>query len=1003
MNFSAWAIKNPVPVILIFILLTLLGLISFMKLPVQNFPDMDLPFIMVSASLEGAAPAQLETEIARKMEDSLASLSRLDHIQTLISDSSVNISVIFEIEKDPDSALSEVRNAIDSIRNDLPPDMTPPTIFKGDVQGDTLLTYVVTSVLLDEAELSWFVDDQVTTAVLSAGGVGEVKRIGGVDREIQVELNSDIMSALGLTAADISNHLKAVGEDQSGGRGEFGAFRMGARTLGAAASVEELSAMIIPVAGGEYARLEEVATIKDAWADRSSMAFYDGASAVAVQIKRSNGYSDLEVAARVRAALAALESARPEVKLIEAANMVDPVVDDYQSSMRMLCEGALIAVIVVWLFLRDWRATALAAVALPLSLIPTFLVMSLCGFTLNSITLLALSLVVGILVDDAIVEIENISRHSGLGLAPWQVALEAANEIGLAVIATTFTLVAIFLPTAFMGGVPGIVFRQFGITASVAVLASLLVARLLTPMMAAAWMKPENGSKSEGAILKGYLSLARFCLENPGKTMAVTILIFALSLAVIPFIGTSFRPPADISQSKVTLTLAPGTDIEETRQAALEAAGLIGGIDGVRSVFTAVGAANDGGKGAPSGGGDSASAVLTVNLWPLSERDRTQAEIEAEIRNSLSQVAGARVEVGDGEGVKLDITLAGDDADLLNKTAYNLEKDLRGVAELGAVSSGAARQAPEIQIYPKFDQAAALGVTTKAMAEVVRVATNGAYSAELPKLNLPERQVPIKVRFNPMIRGDLENLTELRVQGRNGPVPLGSVAELRIGGGPAQINRIDRQKNITISVELNGISLGQAANIALNLPSIKNLPQGISLINQGETQMMNDLLGSLGAAMFIGVFCVYAVLVLLFKDFKQPVTILAAMPLALGGGSLGSPNNHRPQLFVGSGHRYFNADGHCHQKFDSLGGICHHLERTGFESPGGPYGSLPQARPPHCHDFIGHGRGNDASYPGPFRRRCQLQASHGHCSGGRLNQFHLSESGHHSGYLYTCG
>jgi multidrug efflux pump subunit AcrB len=434
-----------------------------------------------------------------------------------------------------------------------------------------------------------------------------------------------------------------------------------------------------------------------------------------------------------------------------------------------------------------------------------------------------------------------------------------------------------------MGGVSGIVFRQFGVTASVAVLASLLVARLLTPMLAAAWMKPETGSKSEGAVLKGYLSLAEFCLKNPGKTMAAAVLIFALSLAVIPFIETSFRPPADICQSKVTLTLAPGTDIEETRRTALEMADLIGVINGVRSVFTAVGVANGGGKGAPTTGGDSASAVLTVSLTPLSARDRTQSAIEAEIRKALSPVAGARVEVGDGEGVKLELTLAGDDTDLLEKTAYRLENDLRGVLELGAVSSGAARQAPEIQIIPDFAQAAALGVTTKAMAEVVRVAASGAYSAELPKLNLPERQVPIKVRFNPMIRGDLNYLAELKVSGRNGPAPLGSAAELTVGGSPAQINRIDRQKSIAISVELNGMSLGRAVNIARNLPTLKNLPQGVSLVNQGETQRMNDLLGSLGVAMFIGVFCVYAVLVLLFKDFKQPVTILAAMPLALGG------------------------------------------------------------------------------------------------------------------------
>jgi multidrug efflux pump subunit AcrB len=644
-----------------------------------------------------------------------------------------------------------------------------------------------------------------------------------------------------------------------------------------------LSALVIPTPGGDYVRLDQAAAIKDAWADRSSMAFHDGRPTVAVQIKRANGFSDLAVAAGVRYCLNGLQADHPEVHLEEVNNMVDPVAADYNSSMKMLYEGALIAVLVVWLFLRDWRATALAAVALPLSLIPTFSAMALCGFTLNTVTLLALSLVVGILVDDAIVEIENISRRSGRGLTPAQTALEAANEIGLAVIAASFTLAAVFLPTAFMGGVHGLVFRQFGITASVAVLASLLVARLLTPMMAAVWMKAESGPTKESFFLNRYLSVVKVCLKNPGKTMAATLLIFAASLALIPLIGKSFMPPADVSQSKAALTLAPGTDIEKTSRVALYAAGLLGGMDGVSSVFTAVGAGGGGGKGAPSASGDAASAVLTVSLRPLSERARKQSEIEAEIRKRLSQVAGAKVEVGDGEGNKLDITLAGDDSGLLEKTASRLENELRGLAKLGAVASSAARQAPEIQVVPDFNQAAALGVSSQAMAEVVRVATSGAYSAELPKLNLPERQAPIKVRFDPLIRSDLDELAQLKAPGRNGLVPLGSVAELKIGDSPAQINRIDREKNIAISVELNGLSLGQAVELAQALPTLKNLPPGIALVNQGETRRMNDLWRSLGTAMLIGVFCVYGVLVLLFKDFKQPITILAAMPLALGG------------------------------------------------------------------------------------------------------------------------
>ncbi|RWC12081.1 MAG: efflux RND transporter permease subunit, partial [Mesorhizobium sp.] len=616
MNFSAWSIRNPIPSILLFVLLTVGGLLAFERLAVQNFPDMDLPTVKITATLEGAAPSQLETEVARKIEDNLASLSLLDHITTTITDGSVSISVSFELEKDSEAALNEVRNAVDST-TDLPADMESPSVTKVTVQSSPLITYAVRSTRLNETELSWFVDNDMTKALLSVSGVGEVSRIGGIDREVHVDLNPQIMGSLGITAATVSSRLKSVQADSSGGRGEIGGNRQTIRTLGTVASVEDLKALAIPLPNGKLVRLDEIGTVTDSFADRSSLAYLDGQPVIGVEIKRSNGFSDTGVAAAIQAAMQDFAAANPDVEIIEAYSTVGPIIENYDGSMHMLYEGAILAVVVVWLFLRDWRATFLSAIALPLSVIPTFLAMYLADFSLNTVTLLALSLVVGILVDDAIVEVENIARHLNMGKSPMDAALEAADEIGLAVIATTFTLVAVFLPTAFMSGIPGLIFRQFGVTVAVAVLASLLVARLLTPMMAAYMMKVHSSEEENGRIMRAYMAVMKACLNHRKLTVLGVCVFLGLSLSTIPLLKSGFLPASDDAQTKVTLTLQPGSTIEQTDALTRQAADIVGKLPNVTRVFSTVGTASSGGGLDASTTNDVSSATLVVNLTPI--------------------------------------------------------------------------------------------------------------------------------------------------------------------------------------------------------------------------------------------------------------------------------------------------------------------------------------------------------------------------------------------------
>jgi multidrug efflux pump subunit AcrB len=538
----------------------------------------------------------------------------------------------------------------------------------------------------------------------------------------------------------------------------------------------------------------------------------------------------------------------------------------------------------VWWFLRDWRATFVAASALPLSIIPTFIGMHYFGFTLNTVTLLALALVVGILVDDAIVEVENIVRHLHMGKTPYQAAMEATEEIGLAVVATTFTLVSVFLPTAFMSGIPGKFFKEFGWTAALAVMASLVVARLLTPLMAAYMLKPAVTQGADSRLMRNYLSWANWCLNHRLLTSLFAIVFFALSIMMIPLLPKGFVPAPDRGQTQITLELPPGSSLEETYAAAESARRIISQMPDVLDVFSAVGRGASGDLFSLGGSADVRKANLTVTLTHRSKRERKQQAVEAELREKLQQLAGVRVSIGSGNaGEKFALILGGDEAEILAATARAVERDLRSLKGLGNVTSSASLLRPEIIIRPDFARMADLGVTAASIGETVRVATAGDYSTALAKLNLPQRQVPIRVMMPEAAREDLDLLGRLPVPGRSGNVMLANVADISISSGSAQIYRLDRSRVITLNIELNGRELGDVFAEVGRLPSMTTLPPGVKRAESGDAERMQELFGSFGLAMLTGVMCVYIVLVLLFKDFLQPVTILAALPLSMGG------------------------------------------------------------------------------------------------------------------------
>ncbi|MEO8155051.1 MAG: efflux RND transporter permease subunit [Rhizobacter sp.] len=889
LNVSSWSIRNPTPSILLFIMLTLAGLIGFRAMKIQNFPDIDLPMITVIASLPGASPAQLETEVARKIENSIATVQGLKHIYTSLQDGTATITAEFRLEKPTQEAVDDIRDAVSRVRSDLPADLRDPVIQKVNLAGTPILTYTVSSARMDDEALSWFVDNQVTKSMLAVPGVGAVTRVGGVSREVRVELDPARLLALNATAADISRQLRQVQQEASGGRADLGGAEQSVRTLATVQSAPELAALEVTLSDGRHIRLDQVAKVADTVAEQRSAALLNGKPVVGFEIVRSRGASEIDVTNGVRATLEKMKAAHPDIEVTEAFNFVDPVVENYDGSMKLLYEGAALAVLVVFLFLRDGRATFVSAVALPLSAIPTFAVMYLFGFTVNVVTLLSLSLVVGILVDDAIVEIENIMRHLRMGKTPFQAAMEAADEIGLAVIATTFTLIAVFLPTAFMGGIPGKFFVQFGWTAAIAVFFSLVVARMLTPMMAAYILKAPKKEAKEPGWLSMYMGWASWCLRHRLWTLVGAAVFFFGSFSLIPLLATGFIPPDDLSQTQVTLTLPPGSTFKETYALAEQAREIVQKNQYVKMIYTAIGGGSAGSDPFAGGGAVNVrTAVLTINMTHRNDRRGVSKQnIEAQMRTAMEAVPGARVKVGLGaSSEKYVLVLAGEDGRTLAQHAQVVERELRTIHGIGAVTSTASLVRPELIVRPDFARAADLGVTSAAIADTLRIATAGDYDQGLAKMNLSQRQVPVVVKLSDTGRQDLDLLSRLPVPGARGPVPLSNVATLEIASGPSEIARYDRLRNVNFEIELNQQPLGEVQGAAEALPSLKNLPTGVIQRSVGDAEAMGELFASFGLAMLTGVLCIYIVLVLLFKDFVQPITILVALVLSIPGAFL---------------------------------------------------------------------------------------------------------------------
>ncbi|MCA1404941.1 efflux RND transporter permease subunit [Ensifer sp. IC3342] len=915
MNFSAWSIRNPVAPILAFFVLVVLGWQSFNSLPITRFPNIDVPIVQISVTQSGAAPAELETQVTKEIEDAVAGVSGVDHIQSTITDGSSTTAVIFRMEVPTTQAVQDVKDAIDRIRSDLPTSIEEPIVSKVDVEGQAIQTFSVSSPGMTLEELSWFVDDTIKRAIQGQSGIGRVDRYGGSDREVRIELNEDRLNSYGITAADVNGQLRRMNMDLGSGRGQVGGSEQAIRTLGDTRDVAELSNTMISLPNGRFVRLSELGTVIDTYEEPKSFSRFNGNPGVTFAVFRAKGASEVTVAETVAKTLDEIRAKHPDVTIEMVDDSVYFTYGNYEAAIHTLIEGALLAVLVVMLFLRNWRATLISAVALPLSAIPTFWVMELLGFSLNLVSFLAMTLATGILVDDAIVEIENIERHIRMGKSPYRAAIEAADEIGLAVIATTFTIIAVFVPVSFMPGIPGQYFIQFGLTVAVSVFFSLLVARLITPVMAAYLMKPTDVGgghyNGESAIMKLYTGIISVTTRWRYTTLLAAIGCLAISLYFLFQVPGSFLPPEDNSRVSLSIELPPDAMLEDTDRTTMEIYNRVKDIDGVENVFVLGGAS-------PKGDLELRRAAVTVLLkkldhslvnkivndvigrtpligqylpkLPPAGRIKPQSQIEKEIFARLRSIPDVRViKLNDRGERDLSFNLLSNNEADLDTAVATLEAKLRSDPLLANVSPDGALPRPELQIRPRADQMSRLGITTQQISEVIRVATIGDIDAQLTKIALDGRLIPIRVQLNRDFRTDLAAIRNLKVQTASGAtVPLSSVADINYSEGPSSIKRYDRNRVVALGADLPiGVALNTASDRFKQIAAEAKLPGTVEFLESGDAEVQAEMQQSFGNAMLLGLMMVLVVLILLFKDVIQPFTILFSLPLAIGGVAAG--------------------------------------------------------------------------------------------------------------------
>lgn len=901
MFISSFAIRRPVITIVAMLALVLFGVAALALLKTDEFPDVQPPIVVVSVLYPGAAPENVEREVVEPIEDVISGISGVSEISASALDSFAVFIVEFVYEKDLQEATQQIRDEINAIRNDLPPEIEEPALTRFDPADAPIVSLALTSARRPATELTQLADLDISRVLRGLPGVAEAQVVGGITRELTVELRPQALQSAGVGVSQVVGALAAQNLAAPVGRLSGGLDERTIRLRGRLDSPRDFERLVISQSAGRLVRLGDVATVRDGTEEPRSAALFDGNDAVGIEVVKAKGYSTTAVSSAVLAEVSRIQATLPsdvELRVVrDAGARVERSVGDVEAA---LVEGAVLTVLVVFLFLNSWRSTVITGVALPISVLASFIAVWAFGFTLNTMSLLGLSLAIGILIDDAIVVRENIVRHVEMGKDHYRAAEEGTNEIGLAVAATTFSIVVVFIPVAFMGGVAEQWFAPFALTIACSVLVSLFVSFSLDPMLSAYWPDPHVPVERRWLVSRWlvrfndwfnrqadhYKSLIGWALRHRLAMIAIGTAFFvgALALPASGVVGGSFFPVQDVSEFTIVIETPPGSNLAYTRIKAEEAASLARAKNEVAYTFTTIG--GTGGLGARSGAVD--EAAVYVRLTPKHERARHQEDVAQELRKELQRVAGVTAWISGntfGNEKQIQIQIRGRETAELNRVAEQVSGVLRGVP--GAVDVGLSTkgQKPEIEVQIDRELAGTLGVTVGQVAQSLRPAFAGIDAGDWVDPTGKTRDVT--VRLAPEARtsvADLESLP-LVVSAPTGPValPLGQVARIGRGLGPAKIDRLDRERVITVQANTENRPLSEVLRDFGARAASLALPPGYRITQGGETEDSQEVFTRILVALGVALALMYFVLVVQFGSFLDPFAILLSLPLSLIG------------------------------------------------------------------------------------------------------------------------
>ncbi len=900
-GLSGVSIRRPVFISMVMIGLVVLGLFSFRRLAIDQFPDVDIPIVSVQTIYPGASPETVEREVTERLEEAFNPVQGVDRITSTSLEGVSSIVVEFELGREAEAAAQDLRGKIDGIRRLLPTDIETPVVQTFDPAAMPILSLALSSSTYSIADLTPIAED-VARSIESVSGVGAVQIAGGLEREVRVSLRPDQMQALGVSAQEVLMALQLQNLEVPAGRVELGATEQLVRVLGRIERPDEFANVIVATRDGRPIRLGQVALVEDATEEQRTVASVNAERAISLDVTKVSGANTVQVADEVKHMMAEVQADLPEGTvlnmIVDNSITIEHSVNDV---IKELFLGALLTVIVVMLFLNDWKATAITSLVLPVSVISSFVLMDALGFTLNVLTLMALSLSIGILVDDAIVVIENIVRHRQMGKDPFTAAAVGTREIFLAVMATTLSIVAVFVPVAFMGGIIGRFFFEFGLTVAFAVLVSLFVSFTLTPMLSAWWgVDPHDPSLAKGNFLTNgitrfnvwfdrtaerYRGIIGWALGHRKTTLGIAAGSLVAAFMLFPFIGGGFMPESDEGAFTVTFEAPEGSSLSYTESKGDQIAAILRDMPGVDLTYTTIGAGVT---------GSVTNGSIYVDLLPARQRDLSQMEMMEVARAELSPVIGVETSImaagGMGGATKpIQVNVQGPDVAELQRISDELAAQIRELPGLVDVETSLGSPRPEYRIEVNRDLASELGLDIGQISNSVRPLLAGQTATTWQDPTGEERDVVVQVA--PDQRTNLQNLLTLPIatgsrtmSGAVNTVPLGQIASITEGTAPAQIDRMHLGRVSTVAANINILtSTSEASTAVQGLVDAMELPVGYSVVLGGETEQLEETVGYVLEAILLALILIFLILASQFESFTQPVAIMMSLPLSLVG------------------------------------------------------------------------------------------------------------------------